>query len=545
MSAALGKEGSDSLSTGPVKFRSKIILRNLPPDATEAQVKQLLQPWSEREQVNYFCLHAGRASKRLGGRPARKAYALVSFAYPEALIEFVKMVIIGEDGTGQSLVLTDACGQEYLPSVEFAPSQRLPDPAREPNPHAGTLETDEEFQRFVTELQAPIGEAASGTYVDGQSQVEAMLAKERQLHPWKYVKSPEALVPSTPLLEFLARSKGRGGSAKDKGATGGKTTGDDKKSKKRRKKRSKKRDAEGTDEVVAVSETGLTEAPPGTKQHRRKKRSGDRHKNVVEGVPSTEILLPSTKVTPLRILTKKPPPTEGEREETPKMSPPLSTTVQGGSVGADVGTSASDAAVSLREGKKQQLHVKKSTNVKITVKPPPSSSASIQQGEPPLPGNDGEKVNHLPSKASMDPASKSRSHRKGSRPSVEGASRATSGSKSQMVKGKMDDPSSSSSSSATSAPPASKSSKGHPRPGPRPIIRSSVGPNAGEGPEVSKIAIAETSESVVRSAPAPVPSSPPLPPTEQSNQSSAATAMTLLKPQPIVYKTIERRTGHK
>lgn len=536
MSAVLEKEPSGPLSPSPSTFRSKIILRNLPPDATEAQVKQLLQTWLEREHISYFCLHAGRASKRLGGKSARKAYALVSFVHPEALLEFVKLFTIDEDGVGQNLMLTDARGQEYYPSVEFAPSQRLPGPACEPNPRVGTLEDDEDFQRFVAELQTPTGEAASGTYADSQSQVETMLAKERQLHPWKYVKSPETLVPSTPLLEFLAQSKGRGTLTKSKGPTGDKSTGDSKKSKKKRKKRTKKRDVEGTDEAAAVvpvaGKTGSPEAPQHKKQGRRKKRSGDRHKSIVESVLSVEApSSPPIKVVPMRILTKKSPlPTEeggggeGEEGDNLKVPLPVSIKVQGGSIRSDLGASETEAAIGSMESKKQQVHVKKSSNVKITVKVPPSTS--LAPAELPLAGCGKESTNRLPVKASMDSTGRSKSHKKESRPSVEGVPRTTS--KSHVVKGKTGDHPSASSAQA---------GKSQQRSGNCPIIRSSMLKDVGGSPDVDNITIPTTSESSVR--PAPSPSDP----ADQSNQSSVATiATTTLRPQPIVYKTIERRT---
>lgn len=172
-----------------MSFRSKVVIRKLPPTLEKSQLDGLLAPW--RQCINYAILHPGKVPPmyfarakvsdlislfiRASGKKPRAAMAIVNFTNPQALLQFVQ--------TLTSSPFVDARGVEHPLLVEFASYQVVPPPCASPppskDPLCGTLDGDDDYQKFLQDLETTEKQQQNATSLEAQ--LEALFLREREL----------------------------------------------------------------------------------------------------------------------------------------------------------------------------------------------------------------------------------------------------------------------------------------------------------------------------------------------------------------------------
>lgn len=97
-------------------FRSKLVIRNLPPSFTISQFSDLLTPWWDH--IDYAKLILGRPFTPFSAKPARRAIAVVSFKEATILLDFTQKMT--------KAPLMDERGVEYPLQIELDPFQSIP-----------------------------------------------------------------------------------------------------------------------------------------------------------------------------------------------------------------------------------------------------------------------------------------------------------------------------------------------------------------------------------------------------------------------------------
>eukprot|EP01119_Soliformovum_irregulare_P001678 TRINITY_DN1141_c0_g1_i1.p1 TRINITY_DN1141_c0_g1~~TRINITY_DN1141_c0_g1_i1.p1 ORF type:complete len:323 (-),score=94.19 TRINITY_DN1141_c0_g1_i1:263-1231(-) len=160
------------------KPRLKLVVRCLPPQLTEANFRTSIEKFNELISDYYFV--PGRVSEK----KSTNARAYLGFTSPEGLNQFFQFF------NGHVFVTNK--GREQKAIVEYAPSQKLPKKATKSDPREGTIETDEDFLKFLEELKTPVVQLPSA-----EEQLDKRLAD----------KEANQMPTTTPLLEFLREKR--------------------------------------------------------------------------------------------------------------------------------------------------------------------------------------------------------------------------------------------------------------------------------------------------------------------------------------------------
>lgn len=107
---------------------------------------------------------------RASGKSFRHAKAIVNFADPSILLDFVQNLA--------SSPWVDERGAEHQLLVEFAAYQAIPSPTTVSDPLCGTLEEDDHYQKFLQDLQTTEQQPNS---VSLEEQLEGLLLREKEL----------------------------------------------------------------------------------------------------------------------------------------------------------------------------------------------------------------------------------------------------------------------------------------------------------------------------------------------------------------------------
>lgn len=132
---------------------------------TESSFREQIDPIPEN---NYF--HFVEAEKSLEPHAFSRAY--INFVHPEDILNFTEKF----DG----YVFVDSKGQEYPAMVELAPYQKVPKfkENKRPDPKTGTIEDDDEYQKFLQVLEKE--EEMSGPIITMDQQLEELEARTKE-----------------------------------------------------------------------------------------------------------------------------------------------------------------------------------------------------------------------------------------------------------------------------------------------------------------------------------------------------------------------------
>lgn len=314
-----------SPSAAKGQFKSKVVIRRLPPNLPEEVFWKAVSPWvrdaadcalliapppggTEGEAstsiphavptVDYKSFHSGKV-KLDANKQNKHARAYVRFLDPTALVEFHKAF----DGH----IFRDSKGKESVTIVEFAPYQRVHTNSRgrKKDPKQGNIEKDADYLAFVERLSKVDDEGVKRGEGDLLAGLYDAKEKERERERLKVAGK------STPLLEHLRAMKMK---KKEQAA-------EVKKGKKVKAKAKVKEvmasavvvgDAKGK-EVVKKEDKGKEKAEEGGKRKDRKKRSKGKGKVVdaAEGArpsnaPKEGAATPAPKQVPSKGPKKKP-----------------------------------------------------------------------------------------------------------------------------------------------------------------------------------------------------------------------------------------------
>jgi len=133
---------------GEDRPKTKLVVRHLPPDLTEANFRASLTaacPYEWEDEISWFYYVQGQTSDFATVALSR---AYISFQTLPALFDFSDAV--------NGRVFPDSKGKEFVALVEYAASQKLPKSSKpRHNPKDGTIESDAAYKAFVAELLNP------------------------------------------------------------------------------------------------------------------------------------------------------------------------------------------------------------------------------------------------------------------------------------------------------------------------------------------------------------------------------------------------------
>ncbi|PIK45568.1 putative regulator of nonsense transcripts 3A-like [Apostichopus japonicus] len=166
----------------------KVVIRCLPPTLTEEEFLKLVEPLTGHDFFNFF-----NADSSLGQYACSRAY-----------INFLKQSdVVNFRDKWDGFPFKDTNGKEYPAVVELAPYQKIPKRSnRKPDPRCGTIEEDEDYQKFLEVLNAEIEPLPSA-----EAYLEELEAKQRAAATTKV---------TTPLIDFLKKKRVERIKARDK-----------------------------------------------------------------------------------------------------------------------------------------------------------------------------------------------------------------------------------------------------------------------------------------------------------------------------------------
>ncbi|KAK9808282.1 hypothetical protein WJX73_007504 [Symbiochloris irregularis] len=122
------------------KARTKVVIRNLPPLLQESEARALVEE-QFKDRVTWFYFTQGKHSTKR----VVQSTAFVNLTSPSDVVAFKAAV------HGHSFV-TDR-GVQYRCTVEYAPNQRVPKPLSKTDPREGTIEEDDDYKAFCTQME--------------------------------------------------------------------------------------------------------------------------------------------------------------------------------------------------------------------------------------------------------------------------------------------------------------------------------------------------------------------------------------------------------
>jgi len=169
--------------------QTKIVLRRLPPTLTPEQFLEIVSPLPDHDYFR-FC----KADLSLG-QPYAYSRAYIDISNRQDLIVFTEKF--------QGYVFLDKNGNEYICSIEYAPSQRKPkfEQQQRKDQKVNTIEQDPEYETFVANLNGPLD--AADALPNAETMLEEIEKKQRDIHDNKH----KGGVATTPLLEFIKRKR--------------------------------------------------------------------------------------------------------------------------------------------------------------------------------------------------------------------------------------------------------------------------------------------------------------------------------------------------
>jgi len=162
-----------------VKQQTKVTIRRLPPDLTEAELKEILGQLTPHD---YFKFHKADASLA----PAHTTRAYIKFVSFEDVLEF------RDNFDGR--IFEDKRGHKYMAQIELAISSLIPRGKQREDRHCGTVENDEDFKEFKEAYEAEKPEVQQ---INIEEYLKEAAAKEEER------KKPM----TTPLIDFVRAKK--------------------------------------------------------------------------------------------------------------------------------------------------------------------------------------------------------------------------------------------------------------------------------------------------------------------------------------------------
>lgn len=120
------------------KALSKIVIRRLPPDMTEVELKEILAPLPPHD---YFKFHEADMSLA----PVHTTRVYINFP------NFDDVLLFRDKFDGQ--IFEDKRGHEYPAYVEVSPFQLIPKEKHREDKHNNTIQEDDEFIKFKEEYE--------------------------------------------------------------------------------------------------------------------------------------------------------------------------------------------------------------------------------------------------------------------------------------------------------------------------------------------------------------------------------------------------------
>ncbi|KAI9320117.1 Smg-4/UPF3 family-domain-containing protein [Dichotomocladium elegans] len=188
--------------------KTKIIVRRLPPNLPEDVFMNAVKRWTSDDVVDYRFYVPGKLTQSKGKENIfSRAYFHMKSV--EAVVAFHQ----GFDGH----IFIDNKGTEHRAVVEFAPFQKLPKEAKNPDARQGTIDEDKDYLEFVESLKAEEEKKNEPKEVgDGSSQLER-LENRLALVTAQTLAAEQASKPkTTPLIEHIRAQKAAQAAAKAK-----------------------------------------------------------------------------------------------------------------------------------------------------------------------------------------------------------------------------------------------------------------------------------------------------------------------------------------
>jgi|ERR1712130_112390 len=162
------------------KSLSKIVIRRLPPDMTETELREILAPIPPHD---YFKFHV--ADKSLA--PVHTCRAYINFPNFDNVLQF------RDRFDGQ--IFEDKRGQEYPAFVEVSPFQLIPKNRNHECKYKGSIQEDPEFAKFKEQFEND--EADEVQQINIEAYLKEAAAKE----------DARKQTQSTPLIDFIRNKR--------------------------------------------------------------------------------------------------------------------------------------------------------------------------------------------------------------------------------------------------------------------------------------------------------------------------------------------------
>ncbi|XP_039016122.1 regulator of nonsense transcripts UPF3-like isoform X3 [Hibiscus syriacus] len=161
--------------------KTKVVIRHLPPSVTQPFFfSQIDERFSDR--YNWFSFRLGKSSHKQ--QTYSRAY--INFKRPEDVFEFAEFF----DGH----VFVNEKGTQFKAIVEYAPSQRVPNPSSKKDGREGTIFKDPDYLEFLKLIAKPVENLPSA-----EIQLERKEAEQSG--------APKETPVVTPLMEFVRQKR--------------------------------------------------------------------------------------------------------------------------------------------------------------------------------------------------------------------------------------------------------------------------------------------------------------------------------------------------
>ncbi|KAL6059542.1 hypothetical protein QOT17_014106 [Balamuthia mandrillaris] len=243
-STAAASAANSSNKSGGKRRKTKLIVRGLPPALSEEAFRSAVGD-AHLQNTDYIFFVPGHSSTKrtvLG-------YAFMNFTESELLLQFVRSF------NGHSFI--DGKGKPYVISIEYAPYQRKPKQRKKSDPREGSLEQDEDYLKFIEEVNK---EDTKSALPSAEVQLEKRLAEERELLEKHGGQAPPIM---SPLLRELLEKKAL------RAAKRGRTP---KRDKRERRRRQKKAAASLDGTATAGDDAGLKKSLASSAPKKRRSR---------------------------------------------------------------------------------------------------------------------------------------------------------------------------------------------------------------------------------------------------------------------------------